>query len=61
MKTFEIIIEGIIFGAVKKIAATHFSESTNMIYFYNAKENITIDNVVFAIPIAKVVCIKELK
>lgn len=62
MKKYSITLEGGFLFANSEIVieATHYSEGANLVYFYNAKENITIDNVICAIGAAKILLIKEI-
>lgn len=62
MKKYKVIIEGTFWQHSEFfIEATHYSEGNNLVYFYNAKENITIDNVIAAIGAAKILFIEESK
>ena len=62
MKKYKVTLDGGFWqDSEVLIEATHYSEGNNLVYFYNAKENITIDNVIAAIGAAKILFIKELK
>lgn len=61
MKKYKVTLDGGFWvDSEVVLEATHFSEGRNMVYFYNAKENVTIDNVVAAFGAEKILFIKEL-
>ena len=60
MKKYKVTLDGGFWiDSEVVLEATHYSEGSNMVYFYDVKENITIDNVVAAFGAARILFIKE--